>query len=287
MTVSGTHWDGSKYAALMSSSPGDMYSDMGVNVVGYERLVLHDQAHANFLSGRLFSLANQDVLEVNMSLAGDYPVEIVPQAWWTLKDMDTKRDNVDLENVKSVPRHVVYHIDILNGAVYPEVTFEPEAVDILGDGTTMEVPVDPTKDNPNPSVDPSPNIPISITTIGTFGVSVLINDLTPSKLIGAIYVPFACKILSVTLVTDPHVMGNVVMDIWKCTYAQIADTVHPVVGDSIVGTHKPTLVAEDKSATVISDWTVNLNMGDYLYIYINSASVLTWVTLTLTGLAYQ
>ena len=290
VTVSGTHWDGSKYAALMSACPGDMYSDMGVNVVGYERLVLHDQAHANFLSGRLFSLANQDVLEVNMSLAGDYPVDVVPQTWWTLKDMDTKREAVDLENSKAVPRHVSYHIDLLNGAVYPEVTFEPEAVDMLGDGVTIAVPVDPTQNNPNPSVDPSPNIPISITTIGRFGWSYDIGDGTypiPTGCIGIIEIPYGATPDSVKIVAKPGTSGTISIDIWKCTYLQIAAGVHPVVGDSICGAHKVAMIVADKAVIDLSDWIKTWSINDQLFLINENVTTLTLVAVEISGVAKQ
>jgi hypothetical protein len=290
VAASGMYWDGSKYVFIMSACPGDLFSDMGVNTLDFERLVLHDQAQANFISGRLFSLANQDVLEVNMSLAGDYPVEIVPQAWWRLKDMDTKRDNVDLENVKSVPRHVVYHIDILNGAVYPEVTFEPEAVDILGDGVTIPVPVDPTKDNPNPSVDPSPNIPISITTIGRFGWSYDIGDgsgVITTGCVGIVEIPFGATPTSVKIIARPNTSGTISIDIWKCTYLQIAAGVHPVVGDSICGSHKVVLTAAEKAVIDISDWIKIWSINDQLFFINENPTSLTLVSVEISGLVSQ
>jgi hypothetical protein len=289
VVASGIYLDGTTYKPVMSACPGQMYADIGIDVTNIERQVLHDQDYANMLSGRLFSIANQEVLEVNMSLAGDYPVELVPQVWWHLKDMDTKRADVNIDDINAVCRHITFKIDILSGTVYPDILLEPEAVDLVGDGETVVPPKDPTIDTPDDTPDPIipiPPPPFTYVTVGNFNWSFPIYNFG-GGLIGAIKVPFNCTIQLVELFTDPAVAGNIVLDIWRCTYAQIANGVHPLVADSIIGSNaKPTLSSANKSSTNIAGWIVNLYAGDILYIYEVSASGLAWVTLAVSGLAY-
>jgi hypothetical protein len=217
-----------------------------------------------------------------MALAGDYPIDIVPQVWWQLNDMDTKRSDINVESIKAICRHITYRIDIVSGTIYPEVTFEPEALNILGYGVAdaLGIPVEPP-------VDIIPDInPIVITTIGRFGWSFVIS-LPSTGIVGMIEVPFNCVIDSVKLVANPGESGSVVIDIWKCTYAQISAGVHPVNGDSITGASPPTLASADKSLVSLSGWTITLVKGDWIFFNVDSSASLTLVTLAITGIVHQ
>lgn len=81
---------------------------------------------------------------------------------------------------------------------------------------------------------------------------------------GDIVVPFACTIQTVTLLADAAMATNpFILEIWKDSYANYP----PVVGDSIVGTNKPTIaVGQLKSQmTTFTGWsTVAIAAGDTL-----------------------
>jgi hypothetical protein len=288
--ASGIYLDGSDYKPVMSACPGELYSGMGIDVTNVERLLLHDQTEANHISGRLFSIANQDVTEVRMSLAGDYPVELVPQVWWKLKDMDTKRADIDLENVNAVIRHISYKIDLLAGTVYPEIVLEPEAPDLIGSGDTVVPPVDPTTNPLTPPGEiPVPD-PISITTIGRFGWSYNVGDGIhgiKAGFAGIIGVPYGATPDLVNIIVVDGTSGTISIDLWKCTYAQIAAGVHPVVGDSICGAHKITLASQPKNTIDISDWIKTWAVGDQLYVTVDTLSALTMVCIEIYGVASQ
>lgn len=77
--------------------------------------------------------------------------------------------------------------------------------------------------------------------------------------------------------------GNVVVDFWKCTYAQFdAGATAPTAADSITGGDYPSLVAETKSLKVNLDaWNRQLNVGDVLATNFNSVSGLARLTVAL------
>lgn len=97
-----------------------------------------------------------------------------------------------------------------------------------------------------------------------------------------IVVPFNCTIAEV-VVNGNNSAGSVVVDIWKCTESQFdGGLTHPVVGDSITGSAKPTIAVGSKySDTGLSGWTVALSQGDVLWYNIESVSVFTCVTVAL------
>lgn len=94
---------------------------------------------------------------------------------------------------------------------------------------------------------------------------------------GDIEVPFPATILAVRLVADQA--GDVVIDIWKDTYANFP----PVNGDSITASAPPTLSGAAKSEdATLTGWTTSLAKGDWLRFNVDSAATLTRVTLSLT-----
>jgi hypothetical protein len=69
-----------------------------------------------------------------------------------------------------------------------------------------------------------------------------------------------------------------VIDVWKDTYANFP----PVVGDSIAGTEKPTLSSVSKNQDLsLSTWTTSISSGDIIRLYVESATTVTRVTLSI------
>lgn len=94
-------------------------------------------------------------------------------------------------------------------------------------------------------------------------------------------VPMDCYIEEVVLESDQS--GSVVVDIWKCTYAQFdAGSTHPVDGDSITASAQPTITTDDKAQdTTLTGWNRYLNKGDVLAFNIDSVSTITRLTISL------
>lgn len=98
---------------------------------------------------------------------------------------------------------------------------------------------------------------------------------------GYLQVDFAGTITQATLLADQS--GSIVVDIWKCAYADFdAGSTHPVVGDSITASAKPTLSTATKSQdSTLTGWTVAFSAGDILAFNVDSVTTLTRVTLDL------
>jgi len=91
-------------------------------------------------------------------------------------------------------------------------------------------------------------------------------------------VPYACTIISWELASVGGVVGSVVVDVWKDTYANYP----PVNADSITGSAKPTLTASDKAqSSTLTGWTTSIAAGDYIEVEVESVTTITSVTLTL------
>jgi hypothetical protein len=121
---------------------------------------------------------------------------------------------------------------------------------------------------------PSANLPPrtgSISLIIDGGSAVITTGLK-----GYLEIPFACTIQAVTLLADQT--GSIVIDIWKDTYVNYP----PVVGDTITAAAKPTITTAIKSQdTTLTGWTTAITAGDILAFNVNSAAVVTKVTLSL------
>lgn len=93
---------------------------------------------------------------------------------------------------------------------------------------------------------------------------------------GYIQVPYDCTIVSNTLLGDQA--GDLVVDVWKDTYANFP----PTGGDSIAGSAKPTLSSAAKSTDVtLAGWTVQVRAGDVIGFNVDSAATITRATLEL------
>jgi len=88
--------------------------------------------------------------------------------------------------------------------------------------------------------------------------------------------PFKCEIQQVTLLAD--VSGNIVIDIWKDSYANFP----PTDADSITSATPPTISAAQKSQdSTLTNWTKTINAGDVLAFNVDSAATITNVILIL------
>lgn len=98
---------------------------------------------------------------------------------------------------------------------------------------------------------------------------------------GYLEVPFQCTISVATLLADRS--GSIVVDIWKCTYAQFdAGATHPVASDSITGGNPPTIITDTKSQdSTLTGWTTTVSAGDILAFNVNSATSIQRVTTAL------
>jgi hypothetical protein len=91
---------------------------------------------------------------------------------------------------------------------------------------------------------------------------------------GRMVTPF--EIVGVNLVARPS--GDAVLDILKNSF----DNFPPTVGDSICGGNKPTLTSDlTYRDTVLSGWDTVLDAGDVLRFTVDSAALITNLTLTL------
>lgn len=109
----------------------------------------------------------------------------------------------------------------------------------------------------------------------TAGVEVVLFAVTTGHKVD-LELPFAGLIREVRLLADATV--NVVLDLWKSSYASFP----PTVADSICGGSKPTLAAAVKyQNTTLSGWTTAFNEGDIIRVNVDSASVATRLLLGL------
>jgi hypothetical protein len=70
--------------------------------------------------------------------------------------------------------------------------------------------------------------------------------------------------------------GSIVIDIWKCTYAQYDNSTHPVDGDSITAAAPPTITTAHKSQdSTLTGWTTTLSIGDVLRFHVDSCTSIT------------
>lgn len=91
---------------------------------------------------------------------------------------------------------------------------------------------------------------------------------------GFISIPYSCTITDNTLVADQS--GSIVIDVKKATYAGFPSTT------SICAAAKPTLASVQKNTdSTLTGWTTTINAGDIIEFYVDSATTVTRVTLTL------
>lgn len=100
---------------------------------------------------------------------------------------------------------------------------------------------------------------------------------------GFLEVPFAATLDSWTMVADQT--GSIIINVWKCTYAQFDPPTTPSAANDITNGNPPTITAAKKNQdTNLSDWTtVTLSEGDILAFNVPSvATTISRVTLSLS-----
>ena len=96
---------------------------------------------------------------------------------------------------------------------------------------------------------------------------------------GHVEIAFPTTITGWTVVADQA--GDIVVDIWKDTYANFP----PTVADTITGTEKPTLVAVQMNQDLaLTTWTTGLAVGDILAFNVDSVATVTRVAICLRGI---
>lgn len=100
---------------------------------------------------------------------------------------------------------------------------------------------------------------------------------------GYLQVDFACTLQQVTLLADQT--GSVVVDIFKCNFANFAPPTHPAVADKITASAPPTISSALKAQdATLSGWTVAVSAGDILGFNVNSVTTIQRVTVDLKAL---
>ncbi len=98
---------------------------------------------------------------------------------------------------------------------------------------------------------------------------------------GVIQFRFAGTVKGVSLLTD-QAIGNIVVDLIKCTYAQYDVTNYPLSQHSICAAAKPTITAAAKYAdATLTGWTTAFADGDVLGISVNSCDTFQSCTVVL------
>lgn len=93
-----------------------------------------------------------------------------------------------------------------------------------------------------------------------------------------VIVPHDGTITGWTLLAD--VVGQATVDIWKTTYAAYSAGSHPVVGDAITGSAKPSMSgAEKATSTTLTGWTTSVSAGDILRFHLDLAATITRLVL--------
>ena len=98
---------------------------------------------------------------------------------------------------------------------------------------------------------------------------------------GFIRVPYACTITKATLLGD--ISGDIVIDLWKCSYADYdAGVTHPVDGDSITSATPPTITTATKSEdSTLTSWTTSIASGEIIGFNVDSITDITKAVLVL------
>lgn len=96
-------------------------------------------------------------------------------------------------------------------------------------------------------------------------------DVIATGMKGYLRLDFAGVIQANTVLLDTT--GSIVIDIFKCTYADFDPPTHPAVGDKITASAPPTVTADKKSEdTTLAGWTTAFSAGDIFGFNVNSAS---------------
>jgi len=115
-----------------------------------------------------------------------------------------------------------------------------------------------------------------IVTIGN-GLDVITTGVQPF----AVYIPQACTLQKVEIVSADNTSGSIVIDIWMDSYANFP----PTDADSITASAPPTISSATKATdSTLTGWTKALPAGYWLRFNVDSATSLKVVSLALSGL---
>ena len=100
------------------------------------------------------------------------------------------------------------------------------------------------------------------------------NSVITTGLKGFIEWGFAAQIMGWTIMAD--VVGSIVVDVWKDSYANFA----PTVADSITGSEKPTLSSAQKNQDLsLTSFSTMVAKGDIWAFNVDSVSAIKRVTI--------
>lgn len=94
--------------------------------------------------------------------------------------------------------------------------------------------------------------------------------------------PFDGTITQNTLLADQD--GAIVVDVWKCTYAQFdAGSTHPVAGDKITASAPPTITATANKSqdSTLTGWGTTFSSGDVFAFSVTSVTAIQRLNLSL------
>ncbi len=98
----------------------------------------------------------------------------------------------------------------------------------------------------------------------------------PTGIVGRRVITFPCTINSAWLLADQ--IGNVVVDLWKQTFASYP----PTDANSIVASDPPTLsAAATFKDTTLTGWALTFLPGDVLFYNIDSVATIKYLTISL------
>lgn len=131
----------------------------------------------------------------------------------------------------------------------------------------------PTKNAIRDKIESIPVVP------GQFGITIDGGGSVISTGVkGSITIPYNMTILGWYITSD--VAGSIVIDLWKDTIANYP----PTVADTITGTEKPTLSTQDHNSDLtLLTWGTAVVAGDVVVFNVDSASIVTKVTLVIVG----
>jgi hypothetical protein len=124
---------------------------------------------------------------------------------------------------------------------------------------------------------------LATTSQGVQTINVALNNGSSVLAVGQyvdVVAEYAFTINQNTMLLDQS--GSCQLDLRKCTYSAFDDSAHPVSGDSICASAKPTVTTATKSQdTTLTGWTTSVSAGDIIRVYLVSATTATQVTLSL------
>ena len=249
-------------------------------------MAILDQAQLNTLTQKYYSYTNSKY-SLSMNMKGAYlNMDVAPAMVESVVILpgDTVR-NVAI-NSQFLVTAINWKYDPKGFALIPDVVMKQ--IDTGWDGLAMTVTPPPAPDYPVPPnppvIIPSPPYPIPPYPIPdfftTFGWSFVFTPGAASGtyVTGYIEVPFLCQIQKATLVANAS--GNIVVDIWKKSYALFPAT----QANTICNVTPPTLASAQKyQDIVLSGWITQLFPGDILTIAYSGNSGISLCTLALSG----